>query len=161
MNGLADKCIIVTGAASGIGWACVNRLIDEGARVVGADIVDPAGSTGRRAGKAATEAPWDFQLVDVADQASVVELVDSASRFGGRIDGVVNAAGVAGGGPVHMLPIEEWDRVLRVNLTGTYLVAKHAIDTDAGATGSRGIPGRNRHHCQHRGFGRHSRRQRL
>ena len=41
---------------------------------------------------------------------------------------MVNAAGVAGGGPVHMLPIEEWDRVLQVNLTGTYLVAKYAID---------------------------------
>jgi NAD(P)-dependent dehydrogenase (short-subunit alcohol dehydrogenase family) len=128
MNGLADKCIIVTGAASGIGWACVSRLIDEGARVMGADIVAPPGSPAGWAVEQGATSPWDFRLVDVADQASVVELIDSASRFGGRIDGVVNAAGVAGGGPVHMLPIEEWDRVLQVNLTGTYLVAKHAID---------------------------------
>ncbi|HEV3366826.1 MAG TPA: SDR family oxidoreductase, partial [Acidimicrobiales bacterium] len=137
MNGLADKCIIVTGAASGIGWACVNRLIDEGARVMGADIVAPPGRPEKQGAKNA----WDFHLVDVADQASVIELVAAASRFGGRIDGVVNAAGVAGGGPVHMLPIEEWDRVLGVNLTGTYLVAKHAIETMLGQTpvgGSRG-----------------------
>ncbi len=41
--------------------------------------------------------------------------------------GLVNAAGVAGGGPVHMLPAEEWARVIEVNLTGTYLTAKHVI----------------------------------
>jgi NAD(P)-dependent dehydrogenase (short-subunit alcohol dehydrogenase family) len=43
----------------------------------------------------------------------------------GRIDVVVNAAGVAGGGPVHLLPADEWDRVVDVNLKGTFLVAKH------------------------------------
>jgi len=128
MNGLAEKCIIVTGAASGIGSACVDRLIDEGARVMGADIVAPPDRPAGGAGKRGAKSPWGFQLVDVADQTSVVKLIESASRFGGRVDGVVNAAGVAGGGPVHMLPIEEWDRVLQVNLTGTYLVAKHAID---------------------------------
>ena len=45
----------------------------------------------------------------------------------GRVDGLVNAAGVAGGGPVHMLPAEEWSRVITINLTGTYLTAKHVI----------------------------------
>lgn len=141
MNGLADKCVIVTGAASGIGWACANRLIDEGARVMGADIVAPPGNPAGGPGKRGATSSWDFHLVDVADQESVVSLVESASRFGGRIDGVVNAAGVAGGGPVHMLPTKEWDRVLRVNLTGTYLVAKHAIDVmlaQPAVDGSRG-----------------------
>jgi NAD(P)-dependent dehydrogenase (short-subunit alcohol dehydrogenase family) len=128
MNGLTDKCIVVTGAASGIGSACVDRLIDEGARVMGADIVAPPGRPADGPTGHGAESTSAFQLVDVADQASVIELIDAASRFGGRIDGVVNAAGVAGGGPVHMLPIEEWNRVLQVNLTGTYLVAKHAIE---------------------------------
>ena len=54
-------------------------------------------------------------------------LVRAAIEFGGALDGLVNAAGVAGGGPVHMLPAEEWDRVIAVNLTGTYLTAKHVI----------------------------------
>jgi NAD(P)-dependent dehydrogenase (short-subunit alcohol dehydrogenase family) len=45
----------------------------------------------------------------------------------GRLDVVVNCAGVAGGGPVHLLAETEWARVLRVNLTGTYLVCKHAL----------------------------------
>jgi NAD(P)-dependent dehydrogenase (short-subunit alcohol dehydrogenase family) len=127
MNGLESKCIIVTGAASGIGRASAARLIAEGARVVGADIAEPPGSRAGPSGGPADADAWEFHLVDVTDEEGVSGLVASAVRFGGRLDGVVHAAGVAGGGPVHMLPAEEWERVLRVNLTGTYLVAKHAI----------------------------------
>jgi NAD(P)-dependent dehydrogenase (short-subunit alcohol dehydrogenase family) len=141
MRGLKGKCIVVTGAASGIGWACAHRLIAEGARVVGADIVDlPVGPSGP-SGKPATKRSWEFHPVDIADEGSVSELVATAGRFGGRIDGLVNAAGVASGGPVHMLPAEEWDRVLRVNLTGTFLMAKHVINAMLGqpsVEGSRG-----------------------
>jgi NAD(P)-dependent dehydrogenase (short-subunit alcohol dehydrogenase family) len=129
MNGLKGKCFIVTGASSGIGWACAARLIGEGAQVMGADIVEAPGSPPDPSGKPASKTAWSFHLVDVADEESVVELVASAVRFGGRIDGVVHAAGVAGGGPVHLLPYGEWDRIVRVNLTGTFLVAKHVIDT--------------------------------
>jgi NAD(P)-dependent dehydrogenase (short-subunit alcohol dehydrogenase family) len=63
----------------------------------------------------------------VRDEASVEQLVQSAVAFGGAVDGLVNAAGVAGGGPVHLVPASEWDRVIAVNLTGTFLVAKHVI----------------------------------
>jgi NAD(P)-dependent dehydrogenase (short-subunit alcohol dehydrogenase family) len=121
MRGLAGRTFIVTGAASGIGQATAARLLEEGARVVGADlnaVADPpAGAEGR----------WLFNPVDVADEGSVVELVRAAVAFGGSIEGLVNAAGVAGGGPVHMLPADEWARVIAVNLTGTYLTAKHVI----------------------------------
>ncbi len=109
--------------------------------MVGADLVEPPVGPSRPSGRPATKRSWDFRRVDVTDEESVIKLVASASRFGGRIDGVVNAAGVASGGPVHMLPTEEWDRVLRVNLTGTYLVAKHAIDAmlaQPSVEGSRG-----------------------
>jgi NAD(P)-dependent dehydrogenase (short-subunit alcohol dehydrogenase family) len=128
MRGLDQKCFIVTGAASGIGWACANRLMEEGARVMGSDMVEPeVGPTGSPGDPASTPS-WDFRVADVTDEASVVELVAAATRLGGRIDGVVHSAGVASGGPVHTLATEEWDRVLRVNLTGTYLVAKHVVD---------------------------------
>jgi NAD(P)-dependent dehydrogenase (short-subunit alcohol dehydrogenase family) len=52
---------------------------------------------------------------------------DAAVERHGRVDGVVNAAGVAGGGPVHLLDAGEWQRVLGVNLTGTFNVVKHAV----------------------------------
>jgi NAD(P)-dependent dehydrogenase (short-subunit alcohol dehydrogenase family) len=70
---------------------------------------------------------WSFRHVDVSDEASVVDLVASTTDTFGRIDGLVNAAGVAGGGPVHSLDQSEWQRVISVNLTGTYLMAKHVI----------------------------------
>ena len=69
---------------------------------------------------------WAF-LTDVTDESSVAELVEDAVTFGGAVDGLVNAAGVVGGGPVHLLPAEEWARVIAVNLTGTFLTAKHVL----------------------------------
>ena len=122
MRGLQGRTYIVTGAASGIGQATASRLIDEGARVMGADIVDP--SAPPREGD--TEA-WAFTRADVADEASVEAMVHAAVDFGGTLSGLVNAAGVASGGPVHMLPTKEWRRVIDVNLTGTYLTAKHVV----------------------------------
>jgi NAD(P)-dependent dehydrogenase (short-subunit alcohol dehydrogenase family) len=53
-------------------------------------------------------------------------MADAAAELG-RIDGVVTAAGTAGGGAAHQLPVEEWHRVIDINLTGTFLVCKHAI----------------------------------
>jgi NAD(P)-dependent dehydrogenase (short-subunit alcohol dehydrogenase family) len=129
MRGLEDRCYVVTGAASGIGWACASRLVEEGARVVGGDLAAlPTGGSGD-AGWPTAEGKAAFRPVDVGDDQSVRKFVDAAVRFGGRIDGAVHAAGVASGGPVHQLPTEEWERVLKVNLTGTYLVAKHVVQS--------------------------------
>ena len=124
MRGLDGRTYIVTGAASGIGRATTSRLLEEGAHVMGADIASAPelafGSEGR-------DGQWAFSQVDVADEESVEALVRATVEFGGAVDGLVNAAGVAGGGPVHMLPADEWARVISVNLTGTYLTAKHVI----------------------------------
>jgi NAD(P)-dependent dehydrogenase (short-subunit alcohol dehydrogenase family) len=109
--------VVVTGAASGIGRACVTRLAEEGAHVVGADMAVPDD-----AGDAEV-----FVRTDVSLEDDVIELVETAVRHGGRVDGLVHAAGVAGGGAVHDLPKQEWDRVISVNLTGTYLTAKHVL----------------------------------
>ncbi len=122
MRGLPGRTYIVTGAASGIGRATAARLMEEGARVMGADVADPP-----EAAPAGSEGRWAFTHTDITDEAAVAALVRAAVDFGGGLDGLVNAAGVAGGGPVHMLPAEEWARVIAVNLTGTYLTAKHVI----------------------------------
>jgi NAD(P)-dependent dehydrogenase (short-subunit alcohol dehydrogenase family) len=122
VRGLTDKNVIVTGAASGIGAATVVRLLEEGANVVAADIVpvnDPhvPGEGGS----------WHGTTVDVRSEESVEELVGDAATAFGRIDGLVNAAGVAGGGAVHMVDPTEWDRVVGVNLFGTFLTARAVL----------------------------------
>lgn len=111
MARLDGKVALVTGAASGIGAACAERFVAEGAKVVGLDLA----------------AGPDVRVADVTDETAVADAVSATVREHGRLDVVLNAAGVAGGGPVHLLEAAEFDRVIRVNLTGTFLVCKHAL----------------------------------
>jgi NAD(P)-dependent dehydrogenase (short-subunit alcohol dehydrogenase family) len=122
MRGLSGKVVLVTGAASGIGAACCERLLAEGAAVVGADVQAPVGEL-----RVPTGGELRLETLDVTDEAATEALVRSVHADLGRVDGVVTAAGVAGGGPVHMVPRDEWERVLRINLTGTFLTVKHAL----------------------------------
>ncbi|MGR6999149.1 SDR family NAD(P)-dependent oxidoreductase [Yinghuangia aomiensis] len=64
---------------------------------------------------------------DVRDEAAVAAAVERIAAEHGRLDIVVNSAGVSGGGVVHALETAEWDRIIDVNLKGTFLVAKHAL----------------------------------
>jgi NAD(P)-dependent dehydrogenase (short-subunit alcohol dehydrogenase family) len=116
MSRLDGRVALVTGAASGLGLACATRFAQEGARVVGVDLHEPDAWPG-----------GGFDVVDVTDEGEVERAVGNVVREHGRLDAVCNAAGVAGGGPVHLVPLAEWERVLRVNLTGTFLVCKHAV----------------------------------
>ena len=106
---LQGMVAVVTGGASGIGAASATRLGAEGATVVTVDVADGA----------------DRQL-DVRDEEAIAALFADVVAEHSRVDIVVNAAGVAGGGPVHILDETEWDRVVDINLKGTFLVAKHA-----------------------------------
>jgi NAD(P)-dependent dehydrogenase (short-subunit alcohol dehydrogenase family) len=124
MRGLRGRTYVVTGASSGIGGATATRLLDDGANVMGADLTDPPDALGETQDGAGH---WAFTTTDVTDEAAVQQLVAATVEFGGAVHGLVNAAGVAGGGPVHLLPASEWNRVIAVNLTGTFLTAKHVL----------------------------------
>jgi NAD(P)-dependent dehydrogenase (short-subunit alcohol dehydrogenase family) len=119
---LAGKVALVTGAASGIGEACVARFVTEGAKVVGIDVASPT-----RPIDVADDDGVSFARCDVRDEDAVRDVVAAVVHEHGRIDALVNAAGVAGGGPVHLLEQSEWRRVIDINLTGTYVVAKHVV----------------------------------
>jgi NAD(P)-dependent dehydrogenase (short-subunit alcohol dehydrogenase family) len=107
---LAGKVVLVTGAASGIGLATSERVEADGGIAVRADL-----------------AQHDGTALDVRDEAAVEAYVKRAVEAHGRIDGVVTCAGVAGGGPAHLVDAGEWQRVLDINLSGTFFVCKHAV----------------------------------
>jgi len=123
MESLHGKVALVTGASSGIGLACVARFVRDGARVVGLDLSEPNVDLEVPVGAPAVS----FVQADVRDETAIADAVAGAVAEHGRIDAIVTAAGVAGGGPAHLVDREEWQRVLDVNLTGTFLVCKHAI----------------------------------
>jgi NAD(P)-dependent dehydrogenase (short-subunit alcohol dehydrogenase family) len=123
MRRLEAKVALITGAASGIGGACAMRFAAEGAQVVGLDVNEPAPAHRDAVARAAPDALW--LRADVRDEASIERAIAAAHERFGRIDALVNAAGVAGFGAVDELDAAEWDRVLGINLRGTYLVSKH------------------------------------
>jgi NAD(P)-dependent dehydrogenase (short-subunit alcohol dehydrogenase family) len=116
MSDSTGKVVVVTGAASGIGRACADRIDADGGVALRTDIAP-----------AAADDDAVVTTLDVTDEAAVAAFMADAHREHGRIDGVVTAAGVAGGGPVHLVDEPSWDRVLDINLKGTFFAAKHAI----------------------------------
>lgn len=114
---ITGKAALVTGAASGIGQACARRFHAEGARVVGLDLT---------VGDDAAVEAW--LTADVRDEVAVERAVATAHAALGRIDILVNAAGVSSGAAAGDLDEDEWDHVLGVNLKGTWLVSKHVVN---------------------------------
>lgn len=114
------RIILVTGASSGIGRATAQRLLNEGATVIAADVADaPKLDT--------TSGRLLFVPTDVSEEDSAVEAVSTAVELGGRLDGLCHSAGVGAGRPLHLLERSDWDRVINANLTGTFVMAKAAL----------------------------------
>jgi NAD(P)-dependent dehydrogenase (short-subunit alcohol dehydrogenase family) len=123
----AGKVALVTGAASGIGRATAVRLADEGASVVISDI-DAKGlhETALQVGAVGGECV--ASTADVSDPASVAQLVARAGeRFGG-LDVLANVAGIVQFHNLADIDLATWNRILAVNLTGTFLMCQTAMD---------------------------------
>lgn len=122
---LAGRRILVTGAARGLGFAFAESLCAMGARVVLADLLDEQlqASVAELGGKGYEVAGLK---VDVADPASVTRCAEQAAACFGGLDGLVNNAAVtnSGGKSADELEIEMWDRVMDVNVRGTWLMTR-------------------------------------
>ena len=125
MGRLDGKVAMITGAASGIGAACADRFAREGAAIAGLDLAPPSGE----AWDAVVEATLAASAhgADVTNEPAIQAAVEEIVRKHGKIDVLVNAAGVSGVGAAHELSVEDWDHVVDVNLKGSFIVAKHAL----------------------------------
>lgn len=118
MGTASDRICVVTGASSGIGLATVRHLLGEGATVVGLDL--------RRSPE--LPAAVDWRALDVSRDDEVPEAVSDVLARYGRVDVLVNAAGIARTwGVAHELSIDDWDRVMTVNFRGTLLMCRAVI----------------------------------
>jgi NAD(P)-dependent dehydrogenase (short-subunit alcohol dehydrogenase family) len=119
------KVFLVTGGGRGIGRAIVRRLAEDGGQVCIVDVDRHAGLDAvREYGERVT-----YVRADVASERDVRRAVATCARWGSRLDGVVNDAAIADAetGPIETVSLVRWRKYLDVNLTGTFLVAKHAL----------------------------------
>ena len=125
MKRLEGNRILVTGAASGIGQATTLRLLEEGAAVVAADI-SADGLAKTRAEAGSSERLTTVEM-NIGDETSVVNGVRSAVNTLGGLDSLVNAAGILRAAHTHQLSLDDWNQIIGVNLTGTFLVVREAL----------------------------------
>jgi 3-oxoacyl-[acyl-carrier protein] reductase len=128
-HGLLDgKAVVVTAAAgTGIGSAVAQRCLDEGARVVLSDRHERRlDETRDKLAAAYPGRVWSVPC-DVTDEAAVAALIAGAADLCGRLDVMVNNAGLGGNRPVTEMPDDEWARVLDVTLTGTFRCTRAAL----------------------------------
>jgi glucose 1-dehydrogenase len=139
---LAERVAIVTGAAQGIGAACARAFAEAGARVIVADVNEVGGSAVVKSIAAAGGYAL-FKQADVGDRLACAALVDHAVTHFGRVDVLVNNAGIVHAAEFLDLAEEDFDRVLRVNLKGAFLCAQAAARQMAQqaprASGERGV----------------------
>ena len=142
---LAGKVAVVTGGRGGIGTAVCARFAAEGAAVYATGLSGPAASGGADAGSGpgagagagvgpaasagAPQAPAAvvFHRHDVTSEESTVALMARVERAHGRLDVLVNAAGIEIEKTVEHTSLDEWNRIFAVNVTGTFLTSKHAL----------------------------------
>ena len=122
MSDLEGRVIVVTGGAGGLGAAMCSTLSEAGADVVLTDARrELAEATAEQIDRASAHA------LDVTDEEQVRRFLETVARERGRLDAVINNAGIDFTLPIEELRVDQWDRVLAVNLRGPFLVSKYAF----------------------------------
>lgn len=124
---LKDKVAIVTGAAQGIGKATAVKFAQEGAKVVIADIVEEATQATADEINASGGSAMAVKL-NVTDAASVQDMIKKTVEWGGRLDVIVNNAGITKDTMLHKMTEDQWDAVIAVNLKGVFLCGQAAAN---------------------------------
>ena len=114
----AGKTAIVTGGRGGIGQAVCQRLAQEGALVFSADLVPGEGQV--------TDSVRIVNI-DVTQESSIQDLMQAVKKETGQLDILVNAAGIEIEKTIEDTSLEDWNYIFAVNVTGTFLVSKHAL----------------------------------
>ncbi len=128
MGMVLGKTILVTGGASGVGQAAAGLLSAEGAQVIIADLQDEAGAeTVKQIAKAGGRA--EYHRVDVTDYEQVEALIKDVATRHGSLDGAFNNAGIEGpSSKIIRQSMEDWDKVIKVNLQGVFICMKCEIE---------------------------------
>lgn len=121
---LTDKTVLITGGASGIGYAAVQAFLGQQANVVVADIDEAQGEAMVRK---ENNDRLHFVQTDITDEAACQHAVESAVHTFGGLDVLINNAGIEIVAPIHEMELRDWNKVLQVNLTGMFLMSKHAL----------------------------------
>ncbi|KRQ19061.1 MULTISPECIES: glucose 1-dehydrogenase [Mycobacteroides] len=148
MGRVTGKIALISGGARGMGAAHARALVDEGAHVVIGDLLDEAG----QALAAALGPSAHYVHLDVTDKQQWIDAVAATNTTFGPVNVLINNAGIANGNLLTDFELSEWQRILDINLTGTFLgcqaVAQTMIDNKAGSIinissveGYRGSPG--------------------
>ena len=132
MKLLEGKVAVITGAGSGMGRAAVEIFSREGARIIAVDISDSVFETAK-----SVDGDIFAMQADVSNEADVEAMIAKAQSEYGQLDAVLNVAGIAVPGMLMDVPLEDYERLMAVNLRGVFLGTKHAIRA-MGASGRGG-----------------------
>ncbi|MDY6945506.1 MAG: SDR family oxidoreductase [Pseudomonadota bacterium] len=134
MARLENKVAFISGGASGLGEAMVRRFAEEGAQVVFGDINTAMGAA------LARQTGTLFLSLDVSQESEWLAAIEHVEQRYGRLDVMVNNAGILGPGPLEAIDVEKWNRLFAVNVTGVMLGCKHGAllmqRNPGGASGS-------------------------
>ena len=114
---LEGKTALVTGGTGGIGSAICERFEREGAKVIAADLADNGGGSGG----------GTFRQFDVTNEAQIIETFDQLASDWGKLDILVNAAGIEIEETIENTTLEQWNRIFAINVTGMFLTSKYAL----------------------------------